>query len=610
MQPTRGPSRDYISDVISHGDDLRYVSGSIQQQSLPEQPPRPTLPVNHPFAPQQLIGQQTDNGHQNPGQSSTPMQQLGVPQKCPMNCRAPPFIRPNALFYHLQTCHPSVLRNAQSRQPSQRTAAVPTQSMYSSLSTGSMKKPGEHVTGQVSRFSYQVTGRSSGHGSMTAPNPALDSLNNRLEEFPPLSAPEAQGNPDRSVFSKTDDFAQIASHPNLDVPGLPNYPYSTKRRQSVDGVPDVEVEGMPLLTDEINSLLQRYSAPMIWATIKSQSQDSTSAKTAPVVDTRSLASMTDKTGTAQGAKKRYTCNKIVSRDKDRECGKTFDRPCDLRKHVKRHEKLYGCTVDKCYKKFGSKNDWKRHEYTRHQQQECWRCPMKKSNKGLASNNRICPSLHATAELFEKHLRQDHEVQNVRELKELVQMHRIGKASLEQFWCGFCEAIVIMSKTKIGSTEKSSSTDERFNHIDHHFSKEKRLICQWLESEGQKTKGELADLAASDEDSSNSGSPGDTPEANENSSPKATPMPVSRSIPGKKRTSLGAFQELPREGRKAARLNDGTSSVPHREIMVYCCQCADGPASREMSVKCHNPDCNDHQYCTNCRYVTQKKVDYF
>lgn len=43
-----------------------------------------------------------------------------------------------------------------------------------------------------------------------------------------------------------------------------------------------------------------------------------------------------------------------------ECNNTDDR-----KHVARHERPFGCTYETCTKKFGSKNDWKRHEHTQH-----------------------------------------------------------------------------------------------------------------------------------------------------------------------------------------------------------------------------------------------------
>ncbi|KAI1439223.1 hypothetical protein GGR50DRAFT_690571 [Xylaria sp. CBS 124048] len=47
------------------------------------------------------------------------------------------------------------------------------------------------------------------------------------------------------------------------------------------------------------------------------------------------------------------------------CRKTFRRKCELRKHAKRHEKPFTCSIPGCGKKFGSKNDWKRHENTQH-----------------------------------------------------------------------------------------------------------------------------------------------------------------------------------------------------------------------------------------------------
>ncbi|RWA07760.1 hypothetical protein EKO27_g7355, partial [Xylaria grammica] len=54
------------------------------------------------------------------------------------------------------------------------------------------------------------------------------------------------------------------------------------------------------------------------------------------------------------------------------CGKIFPRKCELKKHEKRHEKPYGCTMPGCERRFGSKNDWKRHENTQHPMSETWR----------------------------------------------------------------------------------------------------------------------------------------------------------------------------------------------------------------------------------------------
>ena len=56
----------------------------------------------------------------------------------------------------------------------------------------------------------------------------------------------------------------------------------------------------------------------------------------------------------------------------RDC-RFIGRPCDLKKHKKRHAKPYGCTYPKCHKRFGAKSDWKRHENSQHFQLEAFHC---------------------------------------------------------------------------------------------------------------------------------------------------------------------------------------------------------------------------------------------
>ncbi|KAF2874923.1 hypothetical protein BDV95DRAFT_486726 [Massariosphaeria phaeospora] len=145
-----------------------------------------------------------------------------------------------------------------------------------------------------------------------------------------------------------------------------------------------------------------------------------------------------------------------------ECGTTLARSCDLKKHMKRHTKPYGCTYPQCHKRFGAKSDWKRHENSQHFQLESFRC-------------QLIPT---------SHLESQHEVKCLEQLSHEVRRRRIGKNGQGKFWCGFCQKIVPLEK------KRNAAWDERFDHIDHHFNKEKRHIEDWLCVEAKKTKGEV------------------------------------------------------------------------------------------------------------------------
>uniref|UniRef100_A0A8H7TR37 C2H2-type domain-containing protein n=1 Tax=Bionectria ochroleuca TaxID=29856 RepID=A0A8H7TR37_BIOOC len=77
------------------------------------------------------------------------------------------------------------------------------------------------------------------------------------------------------------------------------------------------------------------------------------------------------------------------------CGRVFTRPCELRKHSKRHKKPYGCTVYRCEKTFGSKDDWKRHERQQHTPPEVWVC------------EKNCREAFGSRDLFGLHLEDSH-----------------------------------------------------------------------------------------------------------------------------------------------------------------------------------------------------------
>ncbi|KAI1419700.1 hypothetical protein F5Y12DRAFT_720400 [Xylaria sp. FL1777] len=134
------------------------------------------------------------------------------------------------------------------------------------------------------------------------------------------------------------------------------------------------------------------------------------------------------------------------------CGKTFPRRCELKKHEKRHEKPYGCTMPDCDKRFGSKNDWKRHENTQHFMLEMWRC-----------DEESCEKLCHRREMFRAHLEKDHQIADQNKLDAKLEKCRVGRNCEARFWCGFCQKIVEIKQ------QGHQARAERFDHIDEHFS---------------------------------------------------------------------------------------------------------------------------------------------
>lgn len=144
----------------------------------------------------------------------------------------------------------------------------------------------------------------------------------------------------------------------------------------------------------------------------------------------------------------------------------------------RHEKPFGCTFDGCLGKYGSKNDWKRHEQSQHFQCEAWTCRLTPSGSLVP-----CAHLYYEEAKFRSHLRKAHA--QVKDVDAQVQEGKIGHNGMESFWCGFCRKVIKC---------ESKGWDERFNHVGDHFVKsDKNLnwtISHWLPPRGHRTKGQI------------------------------------------------------------------------------------------------------------------------
>ncbi|KAK4241342.1 hypothetical protein C8A03DRAFT_12433 [Achaetomium macrosporum] len=158
-------------------------------------------------------------------------------------------------------------------------------------------------------------------------------------------------------------------------------------------------------------------------------------------------------------------------NKCQECSKVFHRPCELKKHQKRHAKPYACTFANCDKKFGSKNDWKRHENSQHFQLEIWRCAEKTADPATGQQppqqqqqqqQQECGKVCHRAESLKAHLERDHGIHDQALLDKKLADCRMGRNFESRFWCGFCQ------KTIEPTGKGGPAHSERFDHIDDHF----------------------------------------------------------------------------------------------------------------------------------------------
>jgi hypothetical protein len=212
--------------------------------------------------------------------------------------------------------------------------------------------------------------------------------------------------------------------------------------------------------------------------------------------------------------------------------------------MKRHTKPYGCTYPKCNKRFGAKSDWKRHENSQHFQLESYRCQEIPPN----AENR-CGELFYRAEPFRTHLATHYVSPD--QFVEKLRLCRIGKNGQGRFWCGFCRDIIPLDK------KRNEAWDERFDHIDAHFNKQKRRIEDWLCVEAKKTKGEVMrdmDRNVFDDDDDDTTSPDEVESVGEMNDVETAVRPgsvigVTSTVLGKKRQAEGVDAAPPPSGKR-------------------------------------------------------------
>jgi hypothetical protein len=129
-------------------------------------------------------------------------------------------------------------------------------------------------------------------------------------------------------------------------------------------------------------------------------------------------------------------------------------------------------MPECDKKFGSKNDWKRHENTQHFMLEMWRCDERKDG----NVSEACEKVSYRREIFKTHLEKDHHIADQNMLEAKLEKCRVGRNCEARFWCGFCRMIVEIKQKGV------QAWAERFDHIDEHFSgrnnRTQKEISEW------------------------------------------------------------------------------------------------------------------------------------
>lgn len=146
--------------------------------------------------------------------------------------------------------------------------------------------------------------------------------------------------------------------------------------------------------------------------------------------------------------------------------------------MKRHTRPYGCTFPGCSKRFGSRNDWKRHENSQHFLQEMYHCVM----SGL--DGKRCNQHFGRKEAVVLHLKGPRHNFAPGEIDLKVESTRLGRNGHTRFWCGFCRELIS------SQGEAQGAWDYRSQHIGDHFDKQHMSIESWMCMEENKFKGEI------------------------------------------------------------------------------------------------------------------------
>lgn len=334
------------------------------------------------------------------------------------------------------------------------------------------------------------------------------------------------------------------------------------------------------------------------------------------------------------------CEVVIEKGVEQRCNKTFAKQSELNKHGNRHRRKYGCTFDQCYKRFGTKWEWKRHEHNQHIQLDSWRCYR-------GSCVKACQQLFASKEAFVGHL-EARKVTGV-DVEVEAQASHLSKKWLGSWWCGFCRE-VIESKVKFGPEMDKERNEHVADHIDGK-SPPKSDMWDWIElAGGGKTKREMKNeeqdgslrnnsrdsndahnsakslrrtLDEGDDSSSDDELESPTELDETTSGPQPTPLnnnnrsraeygSMSMEIPQQRGNSSTTGPQLhlisPSGETSALSADERSNSFRNntwldvrqnnyaRQPVMICCDCSNQIAIRLAGALC--PNCH-HHYCPNC-----------
>lgn len=231
--------------------------------------------------------------------------------------------------------------------------------------------------------------------------------------------------------------------------------------------------------------------------------------------------------------------------------------------MKRHERPYGCTFLTCNKTFGSKNDWKRHENSRHFHLETWRCDTEKPEGGT------CAKVSYRRQTFQDHLEKQHGIIDQAAVKIKIEACRIGRNCQARFWCGFCKKLVDLKKKGL------DAWTERFDHIDDHFMGRRDLrkqgIQDWIPVDGDRPRGDVASPNSLGGASPKEDCEGSSPNSIKDNDPagSSTESPgVSSTLKGQE-NSLSKKRKRERERECSDEESDRSAKYTKVTEIVYC-----------------------------------------
>ena len=145
--------------------------------------------------------------------------------------------------------------------------------------------------------------------------------------------------------------------------------------------------------------------------------------------------------------------------------------------MKRHDRPYACIRSECFKVFGSKHDWTRHELSQHDPPilYCSRGTQQTFLDPASPSQQNCDVACASPEAFAVHLSDRHNV--------AISSREIRMTYFGSFWCGFCRSKIRFFDSIVNSksTERIGEDNYikgRFQHIDEHFIKEGKKKQDW------------------------------------------------------------------------------------------------------------------------------------